>query len=129
MRNSDWRHAELLLTQAVEADSRFAEAHMVRGLALEHLQRTDEAQPSYKTALDIYSQRIHQKPQEFQLYVSRAFLKLVMDDPAGMESDLALAIEHGLEPAVADVIRLNATQELQNWRSDPPRISINDLAG
>ncbi|MDP8243978.1 MAG: tetratricopeptide repeat protein [Candidatus Hinthialibacter antarcticus] len=129
MKDGDWRQAETLLAQAVEIDPGFAEAHIVRGCALEQLKRTDDARDAYLDALIIYDQRIQKKSRDFQIYINRAFLKLVMDDPAGMENDLTLAIEHGLQPAVADVIRQNANQEVENWRAGTPVISPNELAG
>ena len=129
MQEGDWRQAETLLAQAVEIDPGFAEAHIVRGRALQQLQQKDDAHNAYLDALIIYDQRIQKSPRDFQIYVNRAFLKLVMDDPAGMENDLTLAIEHGLQPSVADVIRQSATQEVKNWRAGTPVISVSDLAG
>lgn len=47
----NYQQAEILLSRAVAVDPRSAEAHMSRGVALNKLQRHDEARESYRRAL------------------------------------------------------------------------------
>jgi tetratricopeptide (TPR) repeat protein len=129
MKDGDWQSAETLLTKAVEIDPGFAEAHLVRGRVLEQLDRQEDALKSYFQALLCYNKRIEKKSRDMQRYVDRAFLKLIEYDMAGFEADLQLAEKHGLQPTTADVIRQNATQEIENWRTGTPVISPNELAG
>lgn len=129
MKEADWRQADTLLAQAVEIDPNFAEAYLVRGRVLEQLGRKDDAHECYHQALICYDKRVEEHSRDLQRYVDRAFLKTIVYDSAGMENDLKLAIEHGLAPATADLIRQNATKEVENWRAGTPVLSPNELAG